>query len=81
MVVLPDPGHGHPDLDRAAFLRLRREETRQGLWRRGRPRTLSGVARSKKGFLRGGKGHSVLLDWTGLRSAGAAAFLPAPQLA
>ena len=34
----------------------------------------------KKGFLRGGKGHSVLLDWTEVSPAGAAAFLPAPSL-
>ena len=50
------------------FLGEEEKKQRQGLGTRGRPRTLSGVAKSKRGFLRGGKGHSVLLDWTGLMS-------------
>ena len=36
VVVLPDPGHGHPDLDRAAFLGEEEKKQRQGLGDEGK---------------------------------------------
>ena len=48
VVVLPDLGHGHPDSDWApVFGRGEERILRRGWGTRGRPRTLSGVAKSK----------------------------------
>ena len=76
VVVLPDLGHGHPDSDWApVFGRGEERILRRGWGTRGRPRTLSGVAKSKTiwGVAEWQQGSLWVtgLDWTETAPTGA----------
>ena len=83
VVVLPDPGHGHPDLDWAAFFRRRREETETRLGGRGEDLGPSLESLSQKGGF-WGVARVTLCYWTGLdwgRPGWCRRFLTSSQLA
>ena len=65
VVVLPDPGHGHPDLDWAAFFRRRRNRDKAGGWGEDLGLSLESLGQ-RRGFW--GVARVTLCYWTGLRS-------------